>query len=135
MANTPHLFENLHLNNNKRQVDEINSGLDIKGEGTFKFNLTGDDGKAHKIKIPNSLYIPNLKRCLLSPQHWVQEARDKQTWMGNYRNNCVLHWRGGKKTIPFQSTTNVLVFYTASSSQSYRAFAATFEAMEALYFR
>jgi hypothetical protein len=55
--------------------------------------------------------------------------------MGNYRNDCVLHWRGGKKIIPFQLTTNVPVFYTASSSQSYHAFAATFKAMEALYFR
>jgi hypothetical protein len=55
--------------------------------------------------------------------------------MRNYRNDCVLHWRGGKKTIPFQSTTNVPVFYTASSFLSYRTFAATFEAMEALYFQ
>ncbi len=116
MANTSHLFENLHLNDDKGQVDGINNGLDIKREGTFKFNLTNNDGKAHMIKIPNSLYVPNLKRCLLLPQHLVQEARDEQTWMGNYRNDCVLHWRGGKKTIPFQSTTNVPVFYTASSS-------------------
>jgi hypothetical protein len=35
MANAPHLFENLRLNNNKGQVDGINSGLDINGEGTF----------------------------------------------------------------------------------------------------
>jgi hypothetical protein len=55
MANAPHLFENLHLNNNKGRVDGINSGLDIKGEGTFKFNITNDDGKTHTIKIPNSL--------------------------------------------------------------------------------
>jgi hypothetical protein len=78
MANTPHLFENLRLNDNKGQVDGINSGLDIKGEVTFKFNLTDNDGKAHMIKIPNSLYIPNLKRCVLLPQHWAQEARDKK---------------------------------------------------------
>ncbi len=135
MANAPHLFENLRLNNNKGRVDGINSRLDIKGEGAFKFNITNNNGKAHMFKIPNSLYVPNLKRCLLSPQHWAQEARDEQTWMGNYRNDCVLHWRGGKKTIPFQSTTNVPVFYTASSSQSYRVFTATFEAMEASYFR
>jgi hypothetical protein len=55
--------------------------------------------------------------------------------MENYRDNCVLNWRGGKKTVPFQPTTNVPVFYMASSSWSYRAFAATFEAMEAPYFR
>ncbi len=64
-----------------------------------------------------------------------QEAGDEQTWMENYRDNCVLNWRGGKKTVPFQPTTNVPVFYMASSSRSYRAFATTFEAMEALYFR
>jgi hypothetical protein len=108
MANAPHLFENLHLNNDRGQVDGITCGLYIKGEGTFKFNITDDDGKAHTIKISNSLYVPNLKRCLLSPQHWAQEARDEQTWIGNYRNDCVLHWRGGKKTIPFQSTINVV---------------------------
>ena len=82
MANAPHFFENLRLNNNKGQVDRINSRLDIKGEGTFKFNITNNDGKAHRIKIPNSLYVPNLKKCLLLPQHWAQEARDEQTWMG-----------------------------------------------------
>ncbi len=116
-------------------MDGINSGLDIAGQGTFKFNITDDDGKIHTIRIPNSLYVPNLKRCLLLPQHWVQEAGDKQIWMGNYRDNCVLNWRGGKKTVSFQLTTNVPVFYTASSSWSYCAFTATFKAMEALYFR
>jgi hypothetical protein len=55
--------------------------------------------------------------------------------MGNYRDSCVLNWRGGKKKVPFQPTTNVLVFYMASSSRSYCAFAATFEAMEAPYFQ
>ncbi len=76
MANAPHLFEDLRLDDNKGQVDGINSGLDIAGQGTFKFNITNDDGKIHMIKIPNSLYVPNLKRCLLLPQHWVQEAGD-----------------------------------------------------------
>jgi hypothetical protein len=134
MANAPHLFEDLHLDNDKGQVVRINSGLDIAGQGTFKFNITDDNGKSHTIRIPNSLYVPNLKRCLLSPQHWALEAGDEQTWMGNYRGNCVLNWRGGKKTVPFQPMTNVPVFYTVSSSQSYCAFAVTFKAMEAPYF-
>ncbi len=134
MANAPHLFEDLHLNN-KGQVDGINSGLNIAGQGIFKFNITNNDGKLHTIKIPNSLYVPNLKRCLLLPQYWAQEVGDEQTWMGNYRDSCVLNWRGGKKTVPFQPMTNVLVFYMASSSRSYRAFAATFEAMEAPCFQ
>ena len=31
MANAPHLFEDLHLDDNEGQVDRINSGLDIAG--------------------------------------------------------------------------------------------------------
>ncbi len=55
--------------------------------------------------------------------------------MGNYRDNCVLTWRGSKKTVPFQPTTNMPVFYTAFFSRSYCTFAATFEAMESPYFQ
>jgi hypothetical protein len=135
MANAPHLFEDLHLNKDKGQVDGINSGLDIAGQGTFKFSITDDNGKSHAIKIPNCLYVPKLRRCLLLPQHWTQEAGDKQTWMGNYRDRCVLNWKGGTKTVPFQPTTNVPVFYTAPSFCSYPAFTATFKAMEAPYFQ
>jgi hypothetical protein len=58
MAHTPHLFKNLRLNKNNGQVDGITSGLDIAGQGTFKFNVTDNDGKAHTIKISNSLYVP-----------------------------------------------------------------------------
>jgi hypothetical protein len=131
MANAPHLFEDLHLNEDKGQVDGINSGLDIAEQGTFKFSITDDDGKSHLIKIPNSLYVAKLRMCLLSPQHWAQEAGDEQTWMGNYRDRCVLNWKGGKKTVPFQPMTNVPVFYMAPSSCSYCVFTATFDAMEA----
>ncbi len=95
MANAPHLFEDLHLNKDKGQVDRINSGLDIAGQGTFNFSITDDNGKSHVIKIPNSLYVPKLRRCLLLPQHWAQEAGVEQIWMGNYRDRCVLDWRGG----------------------------------------
>jgi hypothetical protein len=85
MANARHLFEDLRLDDNKGQVDRINSGLNIAGRGAFKFNITDNHGKVHTIKIPDSLYVPNLTRCLLLPQHWAQEAGDKQSWMGNYR--------------------------------------------------
>ena len=77
-----------------------------------------------------------MRRCLLSPQHWAQEAKDKQTWMGNFESECVLNWRGGgKKTVPFDPSTNTPIFTTAPSSRAYRAFATTFEALEAPYYR
>ena len=103
MVNKAHLFEDLRLNVDKGQVDGISNGLAIAGEGTFKFNIKDDDGKQHTIRIKNSLYVPDMKRCLLSPQHWAQEAGDEQTWMELKRkwpHECVLHWKGGKKTIP-----------------------------------
>jgi hypothetical protein len=138
MANKAHLFEDLHLNEDKGQVDGISDGLEIAGKGTFKFIITDDEGIQHTIRIKNSLYVPDMRRCLLSPHHWAQEAGDEHTWMELKRQwpyNCVFNWKGGKKTIPHQPSTNVPVFYTASSSTRYRAFAATFEAMEASFFQ
>jgi hypothetical protein len=75
MANTSHLFEDPKLKA-VGEVEGIKQGLDIKGRETFKFKLEDDNGKTHKIKIPNSLDIPDLKRCLLLPQHWTKEAKD-----------------------------------------------------------
>ena len=137
MINKAHLFEDLRLSD-EGKVQGINDGLEIKGKGTFKFKIEDDNGQTHEIKVPNSLYLPGLERCLLSPQHWAQEAGDEQTWMELKRQwpyDCVLHWKRGKKTIPHQPSSNVLVFYTASSSMRYCAFAATFEAMEASFFQ
>jgi hypothetical protein len=138
MVNDTHLFEDLRLNKNNGQVSGIAAGLAIKGGGTFKFDITDNNGKRHTIRIKNSLYIPKMRRCLLLPQHWTQEAKDGETWMEFKREfpyDCVLNWKGGKKTIPNQPSTNVPVFYTALSSLCYRAFAATFKAMEASFFR
>ncbi len=128
MANKAHLFKDLRLNKDKGQVDGISDGLEIAGKGTFKFNIKEDEGKQHTIRIKNSLYVPKMRRCLLLPQHWAQEVGDKQTWMElkkQWPYDCILNWKGGKKTIPHQLSTNVPVFYTASSLTRYRAFAAT----------
>jgi hypothetical protein len=138
MVNDTHLFEDLRLTENNGQVSGIVDGLAIKGEGTFKFDITDNDGKRHTIKIKNSLYVPKIRRCLLSPQHWAQEAKNEETWIEFKREfpyGCILNWKGGKKTIPNQPSTKVPVFYTTSSSLRYCPFAATFEAMEASFFR
>jgi hypothetical protein len=47
---------------------------------------------------------------------------------------CVKFKRGGK-TVPFNSTTNTPIIFMAPSSHAYCAFASTFEALEAPYFR
>jgi hypothetical protein len=130
MANSPHLFENLVLSN-VGKVDGINEGLEIASKGTFKFKIVDDNGRAHIICIPILLYLPELKSCLLLPQHWVQEAGDGQTWMVNLAHHCILQWADGRKTVPFNKSSNMPIFYTFSSSCAYQAFTGTFKALEA----
>jgi hypothetical protein len=62
MANKAHLFEDLHLNKDKGQVDGISDGLEIAGKGIFKFIITDDEGIRHTIRIKNSLYVPDMRR-------------------------------------------------------------------------
>lgn len=142
MANREEYFEDLVKETDGGEVGGISDGLQIKGKGTFCFDLEDDEGKIHKIKIPNSLFLPKLRLCLLSPQHWAQEARDEKprprgTRMENDAKNCILIWGQGKfkRTVPFDPTSNTPIFRTASSTASYRAFVASFEALEAPFFR
>ena len=77
MANCTDQFDgDLKLVEGYHQVDGIGLSVAIKGIGTFKFRLEDDDGQVHTIQVPNSLYVPYLKRVLLAPHHWAQEAQD-----------------------------------------------------------
>jgi hypothetical protein len=140
MANAPHLFEDLRLTPGHKKVDGIGEGLEVKGTVLLVLRIQDNDGKVHTICIPNSLYLPNLRQCLLLPQHRAQKAKAMggkgKTWMENYWDKCVLCWKGGKfcKSIPFNESTNTPIFYSAPFSKGYRAFVTTFEACEAPYF-
>jgi hypothetical protein len=124
-VNSPHLLDNLVLTN-KGSVDEITDELPIKRKGTFKFTIGEDNSRWHNIRISESLYVPGMKKCLLSTQHWAQTAAEKKTWMGNFDDCCILFWNGGKKNMPFSTTTNVPTFFTAPFLHTYQ-----FEACEA----
>ena len=66
MANHTDQFDgNLKLIDGDHQVDEVGSGIAIKGIGTFKFRLEDDDGQIHTIWVHNLLYVLSLKRVLL----------------------------------------------------------------------
>ncbi len=141
MVNAPHLFKDLKLGD-VGEVEGIKSGLDIKGMGTFKFQIKDDNGMTHEIEITNSLYVPELKRCLLSPQHWVQEAKDnyprlKRTRMSQNDKYNYVYWDQAKfrKLIPYNPSTNIPILYTTALSRAYCVLATTFEAMEAPFFQ
>ncbi len=114
----------------------------LMGTGTFMFRIKDDNGMTHKIKIPNSLYVPELRRCLLSPQRWVQEAKDnyprpKGTRMDQDDDCYYLNWGQAKyrNLVPYDLSTNVLILYTAALLRTYRTFATTFEVLEAPFFQ
>ena len=122
MGNDKRLFENLVLARMAQRVGGISKGLAIKGKGTLVLTINNDNDKPHKLRIPNSLYLPGLRMCLLSPQHWAQEAGDNYplpngTRMENTANNCKLLWGQGMflKTIPFDDGIHTSIFYTSPS--------------------
>jgi hypothetical protein len=100
-------------------VDGITDGLPVKGKGTFKFTIRDNNGRWHNIHISKSLYVPGMKKCLLSPKTWVQTEADKKTWMWNFDDCCILFWNGGQKTVPFSTIANVPTFFTAPSLSMY----------------
>jgi hypothetical protein len=133
-VNSPHLLDNFVLSD-KGSVDGITDGLPIKGKGTFKSTIGDNYGRWHSIRIPESLYVHEMKKCLLSLQHWAQTAADKKTWMGNFDDCSILFWSGGQKTVPFSTTTNVPTFFMAPTLHTYQTFATLFEAYEAPFFQ
>jgi hypothetical protein len=142
MGNDKRLFNNLILARTLQRVGGISKGLPIQGKGKLVININDNNDKPHRIKIPNSLYLPGLKMCLLLPQHWAQEAGDNHplpngTRMENNAHSCKLFWGQGlfSKTIPFDAATNSpLIFYTLPATSLYRAFVHTFQALKAPFF-
>jgi hypothetical protein len=142
MANDKHLFEDLRLDQAEQQVGGINDGLVITGRGTMVITINDNSRRPHKIKIPNSLFLLDLRVCLLLPQHWAQEAIDNHplpngTRMENNATNFKLIWGQGQfqKMIPFDSSTNTPTFFTSPSTSSYQAFVSRFQAFEVPFFQ
>ena len=54
----------------------INGSLKIIGTWTVRWRITDHTGKIHTINIENVLYVPDTPICMISPQHWSQEAND-----------------------------------------------------------
>ena len=108
--------------------------IPVLGEGTIKWNIADDNGKAHDIIIRNCLYVPDAPTCLLSPQHWSQQSNDNSpnrngTWCATYGDSCVLFWdqQRYQRTVPHSNSTNTPKLYSAPGCKSYRKKAAAIE--------
>ena len=47
--------------------------------GTWVFDLQENCGRKQTIKVPGSLFVPNIRKCLASPQHISQKCEQTST--------------------------------------------------------
>ncbi len=139
MSGNKHHFEDLKEGPTPKTVGGIgNSKLKITGIGTFVFNIVADTGKFCTVRIPDSLYVPDLNLPLLCPQHWAQAANDHTpkpmgTFVLNFDKGAQLWWDQRKhcKTVFHDACTNTPTFKTAAGTSKIQAFEACFQAMDA----
>ena len=107
------------------------SRVPVIGKGTVLWRWDDDEGVSHKHYIRNSLYVPGSDHCLLSPQHWSQQAKDGHgTWCATYDDTCVLFWKQQrfKRTLKWDRATNTARFWSSEGALRYRVFAALHDA-------
>jgi hypothetical protein len=95
---------------------------------TIKWRVEDDDGRIHNVLLPNSLCSQAAPFRLLSPQHWVQQAKDHHpkregTWCGSLSDRVKLEWGQPKfkRTVLLDPATNVALFHRAPSYEKYEA--------------
>jgi len=109
--------------------------LNVKGEGTVLWKWEDDDGRVHSHYIDGALYVPDADLCLLSPQHWAQQAKDNHpkpygTWCATLEDKDILYWKQNqyKRTVPMNPSTNTGRFRSAGGSLKYQLYAAVQDA-------
>lgn len=114
------------------------STIPICGKGTWVLPIQDDEGQWHTLRIPDTLYIPGLKRSLLCPQHWSKVSKDFHpdphgTCEVTSHDGTTLYWsqKRYKRFIPLHPSTNTPVFYSRAGTLISDAFTAVHNAMDA----
>jgi Reverse transcriptase (RNA-dependent DNA polymerase) len=111
------------------------SSTRITHEGTIRWNITDDGGIAREILIPRSLYVPEGRTRLLSPQHMAQQLKDNHpnprgTWCATYHDSVVLQWnqRTHTKTVSLDpESTNVGTIWSHPGYRKYQSYCTKIE--------
>ena len=116
----------------RQVVAGIGGKISNNMEGTIEFAIEDDEGRAHKIRVPNAIYSPDSGTRILSLQQWSQSAKDNHpmkrgTWAGTY-DDCIEMWWDQckyKRTVKLNpNESNVGIIQTAPGYARYHAFAA-----------
>ena len=135
MTNSLHDFENGVSKPTSYSLEGI-TGHSDRGRiriGTIVWRIEDEQGCVHQVRVPNSLYVPDIRHRLLCPQHWGYETGDIHreisnghhigTWCATLPTSIKLYWDQNRfsRTIPLDyNSTNVGTIYSAPG---YTAFA------------
>ena len=116
------------IQNKIRGLTGITQGQNYMG--TIRWTIEDDQGQKHQLDIPSSIYCPEVKIRLFSPQHWAQTAGDHTpcrngTLCITHADNVVLEWnqRKYRRTLPLNTKgNNVADLYTAPGFSNFCAF-------------
>ena len=110
-------------------MDGIAKGLQTTGKGTIQWKIEDDNGRKHKIDIPNSLLVPKAQKQIMLPQHWEQEKDDNHpekqgTYCGTYDDGYKIFWQQRQfvKTVKHNNQSNVPVMSLVVGVRTYRCF-------------
>jgi hypothetical protein len=102
--------------------------MEAKGKGTVLWTIEDDNRLVHEKLFPGTLYIPELKLCLLSPQS-CQSAdnnfpRRDGTWQYQTADKFVIEWdqRKFRLSVPWGRRTNTGRMRSAPGTKHYQAF-------------
>jgi len=96
----------------------ISSGLQIEGTGTPRWKITNDMGNEVTLHVHNSLYVQAAPMCLLSPQAVIQQTQKPSDGFQISANKGVFIFAGHQKTVYYNSSTNLLIFFTSTDLQT-----------------
>ena len=96
----------------------IGGNAKIEGIGTLAWDIEDDFGVPQRLTIPNSLYVPQVPKCLLSPQHLAQVS------CGDQRHTTYLEMRQGQfqRTGMISKISNTPDIYSAPVCSSFKKY-------------
>ena len=82
MFSNKDLFEDLVLKD-LGGCKRVGGELTIAGIGTLTIKMDYGNGRTHLVRVPLSIYMPNLQMTLLYPQQWAQQDGTSHSWSPN----------------------------------------------------
>ena len=88
--------------------------MHIEGLGTLRLKITTDNNEDIELHIPNSLFVPSIPMCLISPQSVAQQTNNPLDGFHAKGSYGVFTFSGFVKTVYYNSKNNLPILFTSS---------------------